>query len=262
MSSDSSHSINQFSQVEVQQLYAAFKSIDSARDGAFTAEQLVHARPELQDNPLCQRILSVFDADRDGAVTFLELASSLARVAGDEETKLRFMFDMYDMDCDGFVSNGDLFKVVALMSGENLGASGASCASYFPNISASKRDITYKGLSMKSRSVKPVRKCDLITPGPGSYKTAPLHSRSVSIRARQFDSRLFTESTSRPGPGSYTLKPDGARAAFSMTGRPVDTTKGNPKVGPGQYDSKGDFDRYCLLPVNWEPPFVKSIRVL
>ena len=122
MSSDSSHSINQFSQVEVQQLYAAFKSIDSARDGAFTAEQLVHARPELQDNPLCQRILSVFDADRDGAVTFLELASGLARVAGDEETKLRFMFDMYDMDCDGYVSNGDLFKVVALMSGENLTA--------------------------------------------------------------------------------------------------------------------------------------------
>ena len=142
------------------------------------------------------------------------------------------------------------------------GASGASCASYFPNISASKRGITYKGLSMKSRSVKPVRKCDLITPGPGSYKTAPLHSRSVSIQARQLDSRLFTESTSRPGPGSYTLKPDGARAAFCMTGRPVDTTKGNPKVGPGQYDSKGDFDRYCLLPVNWEPPFVKSIRVL
>jgi hypothetical protein len=32
-------------------------------------------------------------------------------VKGDKESKLRFAFRIYDMDNDGFISNGELFKV-------------------------------------------------------------------------------------------------------------------------------------------------------
>jgi Ca2+-binding EF-hand superfamily protein len=32
-------------------------------------------------------------------------------VKGDKESKLRFAFRIYDMDNDGFISNGELFQV-------------------------------------------------------------------------------------------------------------------------------------------------------
>jgi hypothetical protein len=33
-------------------------------------------------------------------------------VKGDKESKLRFAFRIYDMDNDGYISNGELFQVV------------------------------------------------------------------------------------------------------------------------------------------------------
>merc|ERR1712114_91145 len=39
---------------------------------------------------------------------------------GDMETKLRFAFRIYDMDNDGFISNGELFQVLKMMVGSNL----------------------------------------------------------------------------------------------------------------------------------------------
>lgn len=39
---------------------------------------------------------------------------------GDKESKLRFAFRIYDMDNDGFISNGELFQVLKMMVGNNL----------------------------------------------------------------------------------------------------------------------------------------------
>lgn len=41
-------------------------------------------------------------------------------VKGDKESKLRFAFRIYDMDNDGFISNGELFQVLKMMVGNNL----------------------------------------------------------------------------------------------------------------------------------------------
>jgi len=35
-------------------------------------------------------------------------------VKGDKESKLRFAFRIYDMDNDGYISNGELFQVCSL----------------------------------------------------------------------------------------------------------------------------------------------------
>lgn len=35
-------------------------------------------------------------------------------VKGDKESKLRFAFRIYDMDNDGYISNGELFQVCIL----------------------------------------------------------------------------------------------------------------------------------------------------
>lgn len=41
-------------------------------------------------------------------------------IQGDKESKLRFAFRIYDVDNDGYISNGELFQVLKMMVGNNL----------------------------------------------------------------------------------------------------------------------------------------------
>ena len=41
-------------------------------------------------------------------------------VKGDKEAKLKFAFKIYDVDRDGYISNGELFHVLKMMVGNNL----------------------------------------------------------------------------------------------------------------------------------------------
>uniref|UniRef100_A0A7M4F3T2 Protein phosphatase 3 regulatory subunit B, alpha n=1 Tax=Crocodylus porosus TaxID=8502 RepID=A0A7M4F3T2_CROPO len=50
---------------------------------------------------------------------FIEGVSQFS-VKGDKEQKLRFAFRIYDMDKDGYISNGELFQVLKMMVGNNL----------------------------------------------------------------------------------------------------------------------------------------------
>ncbi|KAL9953561.1 hypothetical protein ACROYT_G040998 [Oculina patagonica] len=50
---------------------------------------------------------------------FIEGVSQFS-VKGDKESKLKFAFMIYDMDNDGFISNGELFQVLKMMVGNNL----------------------------------------------------------------------------------------------------------------------------------------------
>ena len=55
----------------------------------------------------------MFDEDKNGDVDFNELLQglSLFSTKGEKEDKLRFAFKMYDMDNDGYISNGELYQV-------------------------------------------------------------------------------------------------------------------------------------------------------
>ncbi|KAG0720284.1 Calcineurin subunit B type 1 [Chionoecetes opilio] len=78
--------------------------------------------PELQQNPLVQRVIDIFDADGNGEVDFKEFIQGMSQfsVKGDKESKMRFAFRIYDMDNDGYISNGELFQVLKMMVGNNL----------------------------------------------------------------------------------------------------------------------------------------------
>ncbi|CAM4789807.1 unnamed protein product [Rotaria magnacalcarata] len=78
--------------------------------------------PELQQNPLVQRVIDIFDTDGNGEIDFKEFIGGISQfsVKGDKESKLRFAFKIYDMDKDGFISNGELFQVLKMMVGSNL----------------------------------------------------------------------------------------------------------------------------------------------
>lgn len=110
----------QFTEEEVLKLYQRFRSFDDSGDGRIGLNHILKLEPSLTDNPLMSRVLSVFDKGGDGKVSFLEFVSGLARVAHDESSKQKFLFEVYDLNKDGYVSNGDLFRVVRMMSGDNL----------------------------------------------------------------------------------------------------------------------------------------------
>lgn len=77
--------------------------------------------PELNQNPLVKRVISVFDVNSDGKISFKEFLEGIAALYGtNDEEKLQFAFKIYDIDQDGFISNGELFTVLKMMVGNNL----------------------------------------------------------------------------------------------------------------------------------------------
>ena len=68
------------------------------------------------------RMMAIFDEDGNGTVDFHEFISGLSAFSarGNIEEKLHFAFKVYDIDRDGFISNGELFLVLKMMVGNNL----------------------------------------------------------------------------------------------------------------------------------------------
>ena len=97
---------------EIRRLGKRFRKLDLDNSGALSVDEFM-SLPELQQNPLVQRVIDIFDADGNGEVDFKEFIQGVSQfsVKGDKLSKLRFAFRIYDMDNDGFISNGELFQV-------------------------------------------------------------------------------------------------------------------------------------------------------
>jgi serine/threonine-protein phosphatase 2B regulatory subunit len=110
-------------EAEIVALFKKFKKLDSKHTGGLTAEDF-SSLPELENNPLIKRVVSTFDRNHDGTIDFFEFIQSLSIFAGDDESsdesKNQFLFHMYDVDNDGFISNADLFQILKAMVGNNL----------------------------------------------------------------------------------------------------------------------------------------------
>ena len=77
---------------------------------------------ELANNPLVKRVIAVLDKNKDGNISFLEFVQGLNSLSAgaSQEEKLRFAFAIYDINGDGYISNGELFMVLKMMVGNNL----------------------------------------------------------------------------------------------------------------------------------------------
>jgi len=122
LSREEIHSIAHFTKEDITRLYNRFRALDTDGNGQLDPNEILGVA-ELTENPLVQRVISVFDKDSSGTVSFIEFLLGLAKLTAgtSEEQKLRFAFSIYDVNKDGFISNGDLFKVMKMMVGENLG---------------------------------------------------------------------------------------------------------------------------------------------
>lgn len=110
-----------FSEEELLRLHKRFKQLDVDSSGAISMSEFLRI-PELQQNPLVSRAVSSIDKDSSGEIDFKEFIYAMSVFTGmrKSEQKSKFMFQMYDVDNDGFVSNGDLFNILKTMVGENL----------------------------------------------------------------------------------------------------------------------------------------------
>eukprot|EP00003_Mantamonas_plastica_P031393 TRINITY_DN813_c0_g2_i3.p1 TRINITY_DN813_c0_g2~~TRINITY_DN813_c0_g2_i3.p1 ORF type:complete len:231 (+),score=77.82 TRINITY_DN813_c0_g2_i3:289-981(+) len=113
--------MSSFNESELKRLYKRFRKIDTDNSGTITADEF-QAIPGLAMNPLLTRVMAIFDVDGDGDIDFKEFISSLSvfSVNGEKEKKLKFAFSVYDIDNDGYISNGELFQVLKMMVGNNL----------------------------------------------------------------------------------------------------------------------------------------------
>lgn len=68
---------SQFSQKEIQKLYARFKQIDEDNSGDLDPEEIFNV-PELNQNPLVKRVISIFDKNKDGKISFGEFLSGIS----------------------------------------------------------------------------------------------------------------------------------------------------------------------------------------
>ncbi|KAJ1679730.1 Calcineurin subunit B [Spiromyces aspiralis] len=110
-----------FTTEEIEQLYKRFVKLDTDRSGTIDSKEF-QVIPQLANNPLGQRLIDIFDEDGGGDVDFKEFIMGLSVFSSkcNREEKIKFAFKIYDMDRDGYISNGELFMVMKKMVGNNL----------------------------------------------------------------------------------------------------------------------------------------------
>ena len=57
-------------------MYARFKQIDEDNSGDLDPEEIFNV-PELNQNPLVKRVISIFDKNKDGKISFSEFLSGM-----------------------------------------------------------------------------------------------------------------------------------------------------------------------------------------
>jgi len=110
-----------FTAAELDRLKKRFMKLDSDGSGSIDREEFLQLS-QIATNPLASRMIAIFDADGGGSVDFQEFVGGLSAFSsrGGREEKLQFAFKVYDVDRDGYISNGELFLVLKMMVGNNL----------------------------------------------------------------------------------------------------------------------------------------------
>ncbi|OBT57976.1 calcineurin subunit B [Pseudogymnoascus sp. 24MN13] len=103
-----------FDRDEVDRLRKRFMKLDKDNSGTIEREEFLEPSPDCLE--------SLGHPDGGGDVDFQEFVSGLSAFSskGNKEQKLRFAFKVYDIDRDGYISNGELYIVLKMMVGSNL----------------------------------------------------------------------------------------------------------------------------------------------
>ncbi|CAH2448242.1 Calcineurin subunit B [Komagataella phaffii CBS 7435] len=110
-----------FDREEVDRLRKRFMKLDTDGSGTIDKKEFLSI-PGVNTNPLAERLLDLFDEDGGGDIDFQEFIIGLSTFSSRSSItdKLSFAFKIYDIDRDGFISNGELFIILKTMVGGNL----------------------------------------------------------------------------------------------------------------------------------------------
>ena len=109
-----------FTESELRRLFRRFKKLDTKSKESLVDEY--DDLTELTSNPVLQRLLEIFNRYENEEVQFSQFVATLSTLSdkGSQEAKLRFAFQIYDVDGDGYISNGELFKVLKMIIGNSF----------------------------------------------------------------------------------------------------------------------------------------------
>ena len=110
-----------FTESELRRLYRRFKKLSSIAKSDAADEELEDLA-ELASNPVLQRLLQIFNKFDNEETQFAQFVATLAILSdkGSQESKLKFAFQIYDIDGDGFITNGELFNVLKMIIGNSF----------------------------------------------------------------------------------------------------------------------------------------------
>lgn len=120
-----------FSPNQIVRLYSRFTNLDKNNNGFLSREDFLRI-PELAINPLGDRIVhAFFQESKEETVNFKQFMRVLARFRptktnanknklNTREEKLKFAFQMYDLDSDDKISRDELLAVLHMMVGDNI----------------------------------------------------------------------------------------------------------------------------------------------
>ncbi|XP_035726597.1 neurocalcin-delta B-like [Vespa mandarinia] len=104
-----------FSKEEIQRLYRAFKQY--CPRGTVTTNDIKPAYAKLfplgDSAKYAQMVFNNFDKDKDGIVTFGDLLLGIATIVkGTTDEKLRWIFQFYDLNGDGWISKHEMITAI------------------------------------------------------------------------------------------------------------------------------------------------------
>ena len=87
-----------FDPEEIARLGKRFRKLDLDNNGALSVDEFM-SLPELQQNPLVQRVIEIFDQDGNGEVDFREFIEGVSQfsVKGDKQQKLKVLWEVFLM---------------------------------------------------------------------------------------------------------------------------------------------------------------------
>ncbi|CAH0385459.1 unnamed protein product [Bemisia tabaci] len=119
-----------FTPNQIERLYSRFTSLDRGDCGTLSREDFLRI-PELAINPLGDRIVhAFFEESGSDSVNFPQFMQVLARFRpikkgkenklNSREEKLKFAFNLYDLDNDDKISRDELLAILHMMVGANI----------------------------------------------------------------------------------------------------------------------------------------------
>jgi Ca2+-binding EF-hand superfamily protein len=108
-----------FDEHEVSQLAERFHALDHDGSGTLSTDELCEMT-ELAMYPLLKRVLAMHNDSKTGVITFAEFCHTMSMLSGKATLgeKLKFAFNVFDVDQTGTIHSGELFTVFRLLTGK------------------------------------------------------------------------------------------------------------------------------------------------